>query len=61
MVRLDEEATKIVHRGELFLIIQKVTFKSARFYGKEYDCVIVGDGKIQHYGIEFEEFEPATI
>jgi len=33
-----------------------------KLYGSEdYDCVILGDGKTQHWGIDFDEYAPANI
>ena len=33
-----------------------------KVYGRtDYNCVIVGDGTSHHWGVDFREFDPATI
>lgn len=56
-----EETTYLDHRGVIYNIVQKTTVTSAVLYGKNYDCTIRGDGKVQHFGIKFDEFDPATF
>ena len=48
--------------GVLHMIIQKSTVVNpAKIRGKLYNCVIFGDGKVQHFGVHFEDKPPATI
>ena len=38
----------------LYLISETTTLESARLYGRtDYNCTIIGDGEIQHWGILF--------
>ena len=60
LIEFQEESDYIPYPF-LVRIVQKTTVKSAKLYGKDCDCVIWGDGKIQHFGIDFKEYEPATI
>jgi hypothetical protein len=60
--KFDEET--VYHRiGAFVLFIDvRTTLRSpAVFAGKEYDCTIVGDGKIYHFGAEDIEFPPPQM
>jgi len=40
----------------------KTTFVSATLYGRtNYLCKVTGDEQIQHWGVKFDKWEPATI
>ena len=64
-VYLKDETRYITHFGKLYRIIEKTTItidNPIKLYGRtDYKCVIIGDGKIQHWGVNFKEYEPASI
>ena len=61
-IYLKDEARYISHFGNLYRIIEKTTIRSVKLFGRtDYICTIIGDGKIQHWGVKFKEYEPATI
>ena len=46
----------------LIRIVERTTLLAAKVYGrKAYNCTILGDGKVHHWGTDFKEFKPATI
>jgi hypothetical protein len=49
-------------KGSLIAIIEKTTLLSVKLYGRtDYNCTILGDGKIQHWGVDFDDYPPVTI
>ena len=61
-VYFSEETNYITYQGVLLEIDQKVTLETATLYGSSnYECHIVGDGTVQHWGVELKDYEPATI
>ena len=60
-IEFQDETRYVQLYGVIIKIIQKTTINSAKFYGKDYDCTIRGDGTVQHFGIKFKDFEPATF
>ena len=60
-VLFNEDTRYVYHSGKLFFIIQKTTIESAKLFWKDYNCTIQGDGTVQHWGVDFKEFDPATF
>ena len=61
LVSFLEEPRYITYKGVLLKIIEKTTLGDVKVYGSSnYECHIVGDGTVQHWGIEFKDYEPAT-
>ena len=61
-IKLKEEARYYDMGGFILLITVKTTIDRIKLYGKDtYDCRIMGDGKMQHWGIKFGQYPPATI
>jgi len=52
-IEFNEETRYVYLYGFVIKIIQKTVINSATFYGKNYDCTIRGDGKVQHYGVDY--------
>ena len=50
-IEFHDETRYVLFYGSLLKIIQKTTINYAKFYGKDYDCTIRGDGTVQHFGI----------
>jgi hypothetical protein len=47
--------------GMRFIFTKTTIINPARIDGVDYNCTILGNGKYNHFGIDFPEFEPATI
>ena len=61
-VELKEEPDYKVIYGTLVALLEITTIEKVKVYGRDdYDCVIVGDGHWQHWGVDFLDFDPATI
>ena len=61
-IKFKDEPSYVYHQGLLLMIIERSTVESVDLYGRtDYNCTIIGDGKVQHWGVIFEEYEPATI
>ena len=61
-ITFHQETRHVPKVGSIYEIIQKVTVKNpASIRGFESNCIIFGDGKVQHFGVGFEDFAPATI
>ena len=61
-IYLDDAPRYESYQGLLFRIVERTTINWIRLNGKtDYNCVIIGDGKVQHWGIDFEDHDPATI
>jgi len=61
-VFLTDEARYVYLYGQLKMVIVNTTFKSAVLFGRvDYDCMIMGDEEIQHWGINFDKYKPATV
>jgi hypothetical protein len=57
-----DETKRTYMGGVLFLITQKSTVNNpVTLNGLPYNCVIYGDGQVQHFGIDFPKYEPAQI
>ena len=58
-----EQKTRYVPKvGSIYEIIQKITvINPVSIRGFKSNCVIFGDGKVQHFGVQFEDFAPATV
>lgn len=60
--RFNEDSRRVYKEGILTGIIEKVTIINPTVMdGEEYDCTILGDGTIQHFGEIFPQYKPATI
>jgi hypothetical protein len=61
-IDFEHETTKDIYRGVLLKIIQKTTVKNPVKLNKlSYNCVIFGDGTVQHFGTIFPDQTPAKI
>jgi hypothetical protein len=48
--------------GRISRMLLVSTFKNpAIFEGQEYNCVLIGDGKEQHFGTNITQFAPAKV
>lgn len=57
-----DETKRIYMGGALLTIVQKSTVNNpVTLNGQLYSCVIFGDGQVQHFGINFPNYEPAQI
>jgi hypothetical protein len=56
-LKFDDETKRVYKFGVLFAIIQKSVMRSpAILNNAPHDCTILGDGTIQHFGINFKDF-----
>ena len=61
-IKFKDEPRYVYHQGLLLMIIERSTVESVDLYGRtDYNCTIIGDGEVQHWGVIFEDYEPATI
>ena len=58
-----DDETKTQKSGNFVIrIVQKSVIRSpTRVGGKLYDCKILGDGVVRHFGIDFPDFHPAEF
>ena len=47
--------------GVLKQIVQRITVVDATINNVPYDCQIIGDGEIQHFGIDIPNMPPCTF
>ena len=61
LVYFAQETRYISYRGILYKIINKMTLGGdVKLFGRtDYQCHIVGDGNIQHWGVQLKDFQPA--
>ena len=61
-IKFWQETSRVVIFDRTIEVVQKTTVENPiSIDGKKYDCTIYGDGTVQHFGIEFPKFLPATI
>jgi hypothetical protein len=60
-ILLTEETRYVYVFGEIEGIIQKTTVSNpSTFDNKPYNCRIIGDGKVKHYGVNIPGYEPCV-
>lgn len=53
-LQFNEETSYLGQNGVYLGIIQKTTVVNpAKIFDRDYNCVIVGDGEVHHFGIDF--------
>ena len=61
-VYLKEETQHWAVYGLIYRIVQRATISWIKLFGrKDYNCKLIGDGKIHHWGVNFKNHDPATI
>ena len=53
-----QETRRVYIKGDLVGIIQRSKVINATYYNMPYHCEIIGDGTIQHFGIDLPDSPP---
>lgn len=64
-IRFDDHTRNVTAFGILQKMVQKTTVQSnypVKVRSKKVkNCTIIGDGTVQHFGVNFEDHPPATV